>query len=59
MTGDMRRIIVTKRRTYELEPDAPGVPLQDRYPGLTLPDRLKDAKIYQTPNGPVIATPKA
>lgn len=53
-----RRVIVTKRRTYGLGPDAAGIPLQERYPGLKLPDRLKDARIYQTPDGPVIATPE-
>jgi hypothetical protein len=49
------RIIRTKRKTYVLPGDAEGIPLSERYPGARLPDRFKDLKIYQTPDGPVIA----
>ena len=57
MTGDTRRIIVSKRKTYELAPDAEGVRLADRYPGAKLPRGFESARIYQTPNGPVVARP--
>ena len=57
MTGDTRRIIVAKRKTYDLAPEAESVQLADRYPGATLPDRLKNATIYQTLDGPVVAAP--
>jgi hypothetical protein len=59
MSGDAgERVIVTKRRIYRLAPDQQGQPVEE---ALKLPDNLrlflKGAKIYQTPDGPVIARP--
>ena len=52
-----RRVIVTKRQVHELEPDTAGVPLAEKYPGAKLPAFLKDARTYQTLDGPVCAAP--
>jgi hypothetical protein len=53
------RVIVTKRRIYELTPDAQGVPVEQYFAGATLPTPLKGsgAKVYETSDGPVIAIP--
>jgi hypothetical protein len=53
------RVIVTKYRTYELAPDEQGVPVEQYFPGATLPIPLKGsgAKVYETRDGPVIAMP--
>jgi hypothetical protein len=32
-----------------------GVPAELYFEGVTVPDSLKGAKVYQTPDGPVIA----
>jgi hypothetical protein len=52
------RMIVTKRRIYRLAPDEQGQPVEE---ALKLPENLrlflKGAKLYQTPDGPVIARP--
>jgi hypothetical protein len=47
------RVILTKRRSYVL-PKSAGRPLAERMPGVDLPDYLKGAKIWQTPDGTVI-----
>ena len=57
MTGDTRRIIVAKRKTYDLAPEAESVQLADRYPGAKLPKGFENARIYETPDGPVVAAP--
>ena len=53
------RVVVTKYRTYELAPDQQGVPVEQYFPGVTLPIPLKGsgAKVYETRDGPVIAMP--
>ena len=54
----MRRI-VTKYRVYELASDEQGVPVEQYFAGVTLPAPLEGsgAKVYDTPDGPVIALP--
>ena len=52
-----KRFIQTKDKTYVLPADAVGVPVEERYPGATLPASMKGARIYQTEDGPVIARP--
>jgi hypothetical protein len=56
--GSGERVIVTKRRIYRLAPDQQGQPVEE---ALNLPANLraflKGAKLYQTPDGPVIARP--
>ena len=56
MTED--RFIVTKRGVYAIPEDQDGTPIEDAYPGLELPRILQGAKMYQTPNGPVVARPE-
>jgi hypothetical protein len=53
------RIIRTKYQTYELPDAAKGVPIEEYWPGVDLPAPIKGsgAKVYQTPDGPVIAMP--
>jgi hypothetical protein len=54
------RVIVTKHRIYHLAADTQGVPVEEYFAGVTLPEPLKDsgAKVYDTADGPVIAMPR-
>ena len=54
------RVIVTKYKIYELNPDERGVPVEQYFTGVTLPAPLKGsgAKVYQTQDGPVVAMPR-
>jgi hypothetical protein len=54
------RVIVTKHRIYELPSDAQGVPVEEYFAGVTLPEPLKGsgAKVYETADGPVLAMPR-
>ena len=56
----MNRRIRTKYKTYELPPDAQGVPVEEYFVGVTLPEPLKGsgAKVYETADGPVVAMPR-
>ena len=53
------RVVMTRDKTYTIDPGAQGTPVEDYFKGIELPERLRDsgAKVYQTPDGPVIATP--
>jgi hypothetical protein len=55
----MRRVIQTKYRVYELAPDAEGVPVEDYFSSKVLQKypQLAGAKVYETADGPVVATP--
>jgi hypothetical protein len=53
------RVIVTKRRIYELASDEQGVPVEEYFAGVTLPETIKGAKVYDTVDGPVVAMPGA
>lgn len=55
-----RRVIVTKHRIYELGSNEEGVPVEEYFPGVTLPEPLKGsgAKVYHTAGGPVVAMPR-
>jgi len=57
MTED--RFIVTKRGVYAIPDDQEGTAVEEVYPGIKLHRMLQGAKIYQTPQGPVIARPEA
>jgi hypothetical protein len=50
------RVIVTKYRTYELPADAQSVPKY--FAGVTLPEPLSRATVYETSDGPVVAMPR-
>jgi hypothetical protein len=45
------RIIVTKRWIYELAADEQGVPVEEYFAGVTLPETIKCAKVYDTADG--------
>jgi hypothetical protein len=53
------RLIFAKHRTYALSADQPGIPVADYFPGAELQGALAQAKIYETPGGPVMALPEA
>jgi hypothetical protein len=56
----MPRQIVTKHRIYEIPMDAEGVPIAEYFKDLKLemlPREFAAAKVYQTPDGPVVAIP--
>ena len=36
-----RRVIITKRKTYRLDQDAHGVPVDDYFPKAKLPESIK------------------
>jgi hypothetical protein len=55
----MRRMIVTKYRAYKLAPDQKGTPIAEYFPAVrSWPEGTKGAKVYETPDGPVIAVPE-
>ena len=56
----MKRIIRTKYKTYELAPDHQGIPAEEFFAGVDLPEPIKGsgAKVYHTADGPVIAMPR-
>ena len=57
----LRRFIHTKYQTYEIPLDAVGVPIQQYFKGVkleTLPRGFAEAKVYQTPDGPVVVVPE-
>src|SRR5438128_1399373 len=49
------RVIVTKRKSYGLALDKQGVPVEEYFAGVTLPETIKGAKVYGTVDGPVVA----
>lgn len=51
----MGRVIITKRKTYQLADDAKGVPVEDYFCHANLTAGLQGALVYQTEEGPVIA----
>jgi hypothetical protein len=53
------RVIFAKYRTYLLAPDEQGVPVEQYFKGIDLPEPIKGsgAKVYQTADGPVMAMP--
>ena len=53
------RVIFTRYRTYLLAPDEQGVPVEQYFQGIDLPEPIKGsgAKVYQTADGPVMAMP--
>jgi hypothetical protein len=51
---DTERVIITKRKTYILPEGTQGQPIEEAWPHAAIPNRLKDAKIYQTEDGPVV-----
>jgi hypothetical protein len=56
----MHRVIITKYRVYELDPDAQGIPIMEYFKNAkldALPEPFRRAKVYDTPDGPVIALP--
>lgn len=57
--GDpQKRVIVTKYCIYELAHDAKGIPIEEAFPKIKdWPEAMKDAKLYETEDGPVIAMP--
>jgi hypothetical protein len=55
MTDDDYKYIYTKHRVYRLSKDAKGIPIEEFYPGATMPAFLKGAVVYDTPRGPIIA----
>lgn len=54
------RVIRTKYQTYELPADAQGIPAEEVFAGVDLPAPIKGsgAKVYHTPDGPVLAMPR-
>jgi hypothetical protein len=56
-SGPWRTIITKHGRIYELDPNQQGIPVDEYYPGVTLPAALKGAKVYDTKDGTVIAIP--
>ena len=69
MTGDERGnviaadfrphvVIITKRKVYDLGPDAVGQPLEEVY-GDAVPRSLKGARRYMTEDGWIISRPRA
>jgi len=53
------RLVITKSgRAYPIAADDPGIPAPDYFKGAKLPEMLKDARVYQTERGPVIARPE-
>ena len=49
MTDDDYKYIYTKHRVYRLSKDAKGIPIEEFYPGATMPAFLKGAVVYDTP----------
>ncbi len=53
------RFVVTKSgKAYPIAADDPGIAAPEYFKGAKLPDFLKDARVYLTPRGPVIARPE-
>ena len=55
MTSEEYKYIYTKRRVYRLPGDAKGMPIEEAFPGATMPAFLKGAVVYDTPRGRIIA----
>lgn len=55
MTSEEYKYIYTKRRVYRLPGDAKGMPIEEAFPGATMPALLKGAVVYDTPRGRIIA----
>ena len=55
MTSEEYKYIYTKRRVYRLPADAKGMPIEEAFPGATMPALLKGAVVYDTPRGRIIA----
>jgi hypothetical protein len=51
------RVIYTKYKTHLLPADQPGIPAQEYFAGIDLPEQLKTATVYETPDGPVLTLP--
>lgn len=54
---ERQRAIVSKRKIYYAPKWQEGQPVEEALSGVTLPESLKGAKLYQTEDGPVIALP--
>jgi hypothetical protein len=54
------RVIRTKYRVYELARDEQGIPVEEYFPDMILPEPLtgSGAKVYHTADGPVVAIPR-
>jgi hypothetical protein len=53
------RVVITKRgKVYHLPEDAVGIPITEYFPRSKFPEHMKDAKVYETPQGRVIARPE-
>jgi hypothetical protein len=37
--------------------DQPGIPAEEYFAGMDLPEQLKTATVYETPDGPVLTLP--
>lgn len=53
------RAIVTKHSTYRLAAREQGIPAEEFFAGVELPEPIKGsgAKVYRTADGPVLAMP--
>ena len=49
------RIIITNDRIYTIPEGVEGIPVEEAWPGAVLSPFVKGAKLYPTPQGPVIA----
>ena len=51
------RIVVTSRGLSRIPEGEDGIPIEEVYPGETLPRNLRGAKFYETPQGLVFGKP--